>query len=83
MWRNWNSRVLLVDVVQLLSHVQHFATHELQHTRLPCPSLSSGVCSNLSIESTMPSNHLVLCHPLLLLASIFPSIRLFSYKLAQ
>ena len=32
----------------------------------------------LSIESVMPSNHLILCYPLLLLSSIFPSIRLFS-----
>ena len=34
----------------------------------------------MSIESVMPSNHLVLCHPLLLLPSIFPSIRVFSNK---
>ena len=32
----------------------------------------------MSIESVMPSNHLILCHPLLLLPSIFPSIRVFS-----
>ena len=51
---------------------------ELQHTRLPCPSPSPGACSNLSIESGMPSNHLILCHPLLRLPSIFPSIRVFS-----
>ena len=36
----------------------------------------------MSIESMMPSNHLVLCHPLLLLASIFPSIRVFTNQLA-
>ena len=35
-----------------------------------------------SIESVMPSNHLILCHPLLLLPSIFPSIRVFSSELA-
>ena len=35
----------------------------------------------MSIESVMPSNHLILCHPLLLLASIFPSIRVFSNEL--
>ena len=34
----------------------------------------------ISIESVMPSNHLILCHPLLLLPSIFPSIRVFSIK---
>ena len=36
----------------------------------------------MSIESMMPSNHLILCHPLLLLSSIFPSIRAFSNKSA-
>ena len=35
--------------------------HGQQHSRLPCPSLSSGVCSLMSIESVMPSNHLILC----------------------
>ena len=35
-----------------------------------------------SIESMMPSNHIILCHPLLLLLSIFPSIRVFSNQLA-
>ena len=34
----------------------------------------------MSIESVMPSNHLILCHPLLFLSSIFPSIRVFSSK---
>ena len=38
--------VILVAVVQSLSHVQLFVTPGLQHTRLPCPSLSPGVCSN-------------------------------------
>ena len=36
----------------------------------------------MSIESVMPSNHLILCHPLPLLPSIFPSIRVFSSGLA-
>ena len=48
------------------------------HTRLPCPSPTPRACSNLSIESVMPFNHLILCHPLLLLPLIFPSIRVFS-----
>ena len=48
--------------------------HSLQHTRLSCPSPSPRVCP---IESVMPSNHLILCHPLLLLPSIFPSIKIF------
>ena len=57
--------------------------HGLQHARLPCPSLSPGLCSKLmSIESVMLSNHLILYRPLLLLPSIFPSIRVFSSKSA-
>ena len=56
--------------------------HEPQHTRLPCPSLSPRVCSNSSIESVMPSNHLIFCCPLLLLPSVFPSIRVFSNESA-
>ena len=51
--------------------------HGLQHVRLPCPSPTPGVYSNTSIESVIPSNHLILCHPLLP-PSIFPSIRVFS-----
>ena len=55
----------------------------LQHARLPCPSLSSRVCSNSCplIVSVMLSNHLLLCWPLLLLPSIFPSISVFSNEL--
>ena len=50
---------------------------------LPCPSLSPGVCLKLmSIESLMLSNHLTLYCPLLLLISIFPSIRDFSSEQA-
>ena len=51
--------------------------HGLQHTRLPCPSLAQ-MLKFMSIESVMSSNHLILCHPLFLLPSIFPSIRVFS-----
>ena len=53
--------------------------HGLQHARLLCVSPIPGACSNsVSIESVLPSNHLILCPPLLLLPSIFPSIRAFS-----
>ena len=53
--------------------------HGLQHARLPSPSPTPGACSNSSpSESVMPSNHLNLCRPFLLLPSIFPSIRVFS-----
>ena len=50
--------------------------------RLPCPSLTPGVYSNMSIESVMPSSHLILCRPLLFPPSIFPSIRVFSNESA-
>ena len=50
----------------------------LQHTRTSCPSLFPRVCSDSClIESVMPSNHFILCRPLLL-PSVFPSIRVFS-----
>ena len=53
--------------------------HGLQHTRLPCPSLNpQNLLKLMSIELVVPSNHLILCHPLLLLPSVFPSIRVFS-----
>ena len=42
---------------------------------------SQSLLKLISIESVMPSNHLILCHPLLLLPSIFPSIRVFSNEL--
>ena len=55
-----------------------FQPHGLQHTRLSYPSPSPRACSNsCPLSLMMPSNHLVLCHPLLLLPSIFPSIRVF------
>ena len=57
-------------------------THVLWQGSLPYPSPSPGVCSDSSIESVMPSNHLILCHPLPLLLSIFPSIRVFSNESA-
>jgi len=47
--------------------------HGLQHARLPCPSLTGAYS-----KSVMPFNHLILCRPLLLPPSIFPSIRVFS-----
>ena len=65
--------------VQSLSHVQLFAT---QWTAAHQASLSITNSQNLlklmSIESVMPSNHLILCHPLFLPPSIFPSNRVFS-----
>ena len=51
--------------------------HGLQHASLPWASPTPGACAG-SIKSVMPCNHLILCHPLLFLPSIFPSIRVFS-----
>ena len=56
--------------------------HESQHTRPPCPSPTPSLPKLISIESVMPSNHLILCCPLLLLPSIFPNIRIFSNESA-
>ena len=53
--------------------------HGPQHARLPRSfTISWTLLKLMSIESVMPSNHLILCHSLLLLPSIFPSIRVFS-----
>ena len=53
--------------------------HGLLQARLPCPSPTPGACSNSCPSSWwMPSSHLILCHPLLLLPSVFASIRVFS-----
>ena len=68
-----------IIVVQSLSHIQLFVT---PWTAAPQASLSFTIFQSLLkvmfIESMIPSNHLILCHPLLLLPSIFPSIRVFS-----
>ena len=58
--------------------------HGLQHARLSCPSLSltQSLFKFMPLESVMPSNHLIRCCPLLLLPSIFPSIRALSNESA-
>ena len=57
--------------------------HGLQHTRFPCPSPSPRVCSNsCPFKSMLPSNHLILCCPLLCMPLIFSSIRVFSNESA-
>ena len=73
------SYILCFSSVQLLSHVRLFA--------IPCQASlsvtnSQSLLKLMSIESVMPSNHLILCRPLLLLPSIFPSIRVFSNESA-
>ena len=71
--------MLKVTSVQLLGHIQLFATPWTAacQTSLSITN-SQSLLKLMSIESMMPSNHLILCHPLLLLFSIFPSIRVFS-----
>ena len=74
-WNQWKS----VQSVQSLSRVQLFAT---PWTRAHQASLfitsSRSLLKLMSIKTVMPSNHLILCHPLLLPSSVFPSIRVFS-----
>ena len=69
--------------VQLLSCVQLFATTwTTAHQASLSITNSQSLPKLMSIKSVMPSNHLIVCHPLLLLPSIFPSIRVFSSELA-
>ena len=67
----------MVIVVQSLRHVRLFATPwTAAHQASLSFTISWSLLKLMSIELVMPSNQLVLCHPLLLLPSIFPSIRL-------
>ena len=71
--------LVLFSSVQSLSHVQLFATlwTAARQASLSITN-SQSLLKLMSIESVMPSNHLILCCPLLLPPSIFPSIRVFS-----
>ena len=65
--------------VQLLSRVELFATPWTAARQASLSVTNSrGLLTLTSVESVMPSNHLILCHPLLPLPSIFPSMRVFS-----
>ena len=69
--------------VQLLSRVWFFVNPwTAAHQASLSFTISQSLLKLMSIESVMPSNHLILCRPLLLLPSIFPSIRVFSNVLA-
>ena len=73
------SYVLRISSVQLLSRVWLFATPWTAAHQASLSIINSlSLLKLISIESVMPSNHLILCWPLLLLPSIFPSIRVFS-----
>ena len=70
---------IYISSVQSLSRVPLFATP----WTAACQAFlsitnSQSLLKLMSIESVMPSNHLILCHPLLLMPSVFPSIRVFS-----
>ena len=68
--------------VQLLSHVWLLQPHGLHYTRLPLSITNAqSLLKLMCITLVMPSNHLILCRPLFLLPSIFPSIRVFSNEL--
>ena len=74
----------VVVVVQSLSRVQLFATlWTAAHQASLSFTISRSLLKFTSIESVTPSNHLILCHPRLLLPSILPSIRVFSSNLAR
>ena len=71
--------VCIFAVVQSLSHVQFFVTPWTAACQASLSfTISWSLLNLISLESTLPSNHLILYHPLLLLPSIFPSIRDFS-----
>ena len=69
--------------VQLLSHVQLFVI-PWTAARQACLSITNSwnLLKHMSFESVVPSNHLILCHPLLLLPSVFPNISVFSNESA-
>ena len=72
-----------VVVVQLLSRGQLFVTPwTVAHQASLSVTISRSLLTLISVELVMPFNHLILCHPLLLLPSIFPSFRVFSNELA-
>ena len=86
------SRWILISMCQLCSSHQFSSVQSLSHVQLFVTSWTAARQASLSITnsqsllklmsivSVMPSNHLILCRPLLLLPSIFPSIRVFSKK---
>ena len=73
----------LFSTVQLLSHVRLFVTPWTAACQTTLSIINSwSLLKLMYIESVMPYNHLILCHPILLLPSIFPSIRGFSNESA-
>ena len=77
-----SSGIILSFVVQSLSHVHSATPWTVAHLAPLSSTISHSLLKLMSIESFMLSNHLILCHPLLLLSSMFPNIRVFSNELA-
>ena len=70
--------LLTVSVVfKLLSHVQLFVISQIEAGQASLSFISWSLLKLMSTESVMLSNHLILCHPLLFLSSVFPSLRVF------
>ena len=81
--RQFNTHFVIIVVVQLLRNVILFVTpwtaaHQASFLSF---TISQSLLKLMSIKLVVPSNHLILCHPLLLLPSIFPSIMVFSNEL--
>jgi len=78
-WSNmWRSRAGSIPRENYCSVVSDsLQPHGLQHARFPCPLLSLSFLKLVSIELILPSNHLILCCPILLLPFIFPGVGLF------
>ena len=77
--RRAGHHLVTISSVQSLSRVQFFVTPQTAARQASlCTSNSHSLFKLMSIELVMPSNQLILCHPLLLLPSIFASIRVFS-----
>ena len=69
-------------VVQSLSHVWLFVTPWTAACQASLSTIFQSLLKFMSIESVIPSNHFILCRPLILMPSIFPSTRIFSNELA-
>ena len=74
--RQCSASLVMPVLVRLLSHAWRFATPRTAASQLSF-TISQSLLRLMSTESVMPSNHPILCHPLLLLPSVFPSVRVF------
>ena len=80
LWAWWYFEIFIITVVvQSPSHVWHFTTSRSAACQASLSfTTSQSLLKLVSIESVMSANHLILCRPLLLPPSVFPSIRVFS-----